>query len=250
MIEEGADLASDVRVGPYSIVSGETTIGSGTSLGGHVVTEGRVRIGENNTISDGVIIGTRPQSRVIEHEDTGVWIGDDNVLREYVTINRAMEEAGKDTRIGNNNMLMAYSHVAHDCLLEDEVTLTNSVALAGHVTIEERVNVGGLTAFHQHVRVGAYAMIGGLSRINQDVVPYIRVAGNPAEVYDLNAIGLRRNGFDREARSRLKEAFRYLFREGLNTSQALQKIRREMPENDSVRRLVEFVEASDRGIQK
>lgn len=207
-------------------------------------------IGEDNDIRQGAIIGTEPQSWEIDHDDTGVTIGDRNIIREYVTVNRAMEESGNHTRIGDDNMIMAYCHVAHDCEVKHDTTLTNNVTLAGHVTIEEHVNIGGLTAFHQFVRVGSYSMIGGLSRINQDVVPFIRIAGNPAEVYDLNAIGLRRNGFSRDDRSALKEACNYLFHEGLNTSQALEAIRDDMELIAPVQQLIDFIEGSDRGIHK
>jgi UDP-N-acetylglucosamine acyltransferase len=252
VIEDGAELAEDVSVGPYSVISSKTTIGSGTEIGTRVTTEGPVEIGSGNQIGTGAVIGTKPQDWSYDGEETGVVIGDDNVIREYATVNRSSSGPDGDTVIGDENMIMTYCHVAHDCEIGDDVSMANGVTLAGHVTVEDHVMMGGLTPVHQFVRIGAYSMVGGLSRINKDVPPFIRISGNPAQVYDVNAIGLKRNGIDSEGRKNIKKAFRLIYRENYNTSQALEKIRgsEELEGETHVQHLVEFIEESERGIHK
>ncbi|MFP4687027.1 MAG: acyl-ACP--UDP-N-acetylglucosamine O-acyltransferase [bacterium] len=249
VIEDGAELDSNVSVGPYSIVSSKTRIGAGTEVGPHVLIEGNVEIGSGNVIRNGAVIGTPPQDWSYKGNDTGVKIGNDNVLREYITINRSTTE-GSPTEIGDENMIMAYCHVAHDCSIGCGNALANGVTLAGHVKVHDHVMMGGLTPVHQFVTIGSYAMVGGLSRLNKDVPPYVRIAGNPAKIFDLNVIGLRRNNFSDETRRVLKKAYKIVFRSKNNTSQALKQIRSELPELAEIKQFVEFIENSERGIHK
>jgi UDP-N-acetylglucosamine acyltransferase len=249
VIEDGAQLDSDVSVGPYSIISASSKIGAGTRIGPHVLVEGTVEIGERNEIRNGAVIGTPPQDWSYEGVDTGVKIGDDNVLREYITINRSTTE-GSPTLIGNENMIMAYCHVAHDCALGDGNAFANGVTLAGHVSVHNKVMMGGLTPVHQFVTIGSYAMVGGLTRLNKDVPPYVRISGNPAKIFDLNVIGLRRNDFSAETRRNLKKAYKIIFRSNNNTSQALEAIENELPESPEIELLINFIENSERGIHK
>jgi len=248
-VHDDAHLAPDVSVGPYSIISSEARIGAGTTIGPHVLIKGAVEIGENNEIHKGAVIGTPPQDWSYQASDTGIVIGNNNVLREYITINRSTSE-DEDTVVGNENMIMAYCHIAHDCKVGDGNALANGVTLAGHVTVENKVVMGGLTPVHQFVRIGSYAMVGGLSRLNKDVPPFIRIFGNPAQIVDINSIGLRRNDFSADTRKLLKRAFKIIFRSNNNTSQALEKIADELPRDEHLDRLVEFIRQSERGIHK
>ena len=249
VIEEGAKLDEDVSVGPYTIVSSEAVIEAGTSIGSHVLIEGSVKIGRGNQIMNGAVIGSPPQDWSYSGAKTGVTIGDNNVLREYITINRSTSEEA-DTSIGDDNMIMAYCHIAHDCKVGNGNALANGVTLAGHVEVKNKVMMGGLTPVHQFVTIGSYAMVGGLSRLNKDVPPFIRIAGNPARVFDLNIIGLRRNEFSADTRRQLKKAYKIVFRSKNNTSQALDKIREEMADSKEVMQLVDFIGNSERGIHK
>lgn len=249
VVKDGAELADDVSVGPYSIISSEAKIDSGVEIGPHVLLEGKVEIGKNNEIRNGAVIGTPPQDWSYEGNDSGVKIGDDNIFREYITINRATE-SGSMTEVGDDNMIMAYSHIAHDCQVGDDNALANGVTLAGHVEVGSHVMMGGLTPVHQFVRIGSYTMVGGLSRLNKDVAPYIRIAGNPAQAYDLNSIGLRRNDIPSEIRQELKKAVRLIFHSDNNTSQALEEIEAELDSSPELDHLVEFIRSSERGIHK
>ncbi len=249
IVHDGAELDKDVEIGPFSIVSSETKVGAGTKIGARVTFEGEVIVGKNNEIQNGAVLGTPPQDWSYEGNDTGVKIGDDNILREFITINRATE-SGSYTTVGNDNMIMAYSHIAHDCSVGNNNALANGVTLAGHVEVQDHVMMGGLTPVHQFVKIGSHTMVGGLSRLNKDVPPYIRISGNPAKVYDLNSIGLRRHGISGADRRLLKRAVRIIFHSDLNTSQALDKIETEMETNPHLEILINFIRNSERGIHK
>lgn len=250
LIGDDVELGTDVSVGPYTVIEDDVRIGDGTTVGPRCQIEGNTTIGPDNSFQVGCVIGTEPQDWSYDEEnDTGVVIGSGNVLREYVTINRATTD-GERTRLGDDNMIMSYSHVAHDCVVGDDVDMANGVSLAGHVTIGDHAIISGHTGFHQFVRVGEYAMVGGLSRIVKDVVPYVRVSGNPLEVYGVNSIGLRRHDIPSETRTLLKRAFKILFRDGNNTTQALEKLRDQFSDEEVVRNLVEFIEETERGIHK
>jgi UDP-N-acetylglucosamine acyltransferase len=244
VIHPGADLHPTVQVGAYAVIGAKVSVGAGTVIGHHVVLEGSTRIGERNQIFPGAAIGLEPQDMKYSGDDTQVVIGDDNCIREYVTIHRATH-GGEVTAIGNHNLLMAYTHVGHNCVIADQVIITNSVALAGHIHIESRARIGGVVGVHQFVHIGQYSMIGGMSRIDRDVPPYMLVEGNPSRVRSLNTVGLKRAGFadpDRDnAYQMLKKAFRLLYRSGLTLNQALDQLNL-LPENEHIRHLHNFMQ--------
>jgi UDP-N-acetylglucosamine acyltransferase len=209
--------------------------------------DGPLTAGADNRFHHGAAIGGAPQDLKFAGARSWVRIGSANVFREYVTVNRATEEGG-ETVIGDHNLLMAYVHVAHDCLLQDHVVLANSVNLAGHVEIEHHAIVGGITGVHQFVRIGAYSITGGGSRVPKDMPPYMKSAGNPLRVVGLNTVGLERNGFPDDVRRALKSAYRTLYRSQLNVTQAVNQIRAEHADVPEVEHLLEFIGATHRGI--
>ncbi|NLE64414.1 MAG: acyl-ACP--UDP-N-acetylglucosamine O-acyltransferase [Elusimicrobia bacterium] len=242
-------LADNVRIGPYVVIDGDVTIGSGTEIGAHTTISGWTRIGEGNRIFPHASIGQDPQDKKHKRDDkTWLEIGSNNVFREFTTANRGTIDGGGVTRIGNGNLFMAYSHAAHDCQVGDGCVLANSVALAGHVHVEDRAIVGGLVGVHQFVRIGTMSMIGGCTKVSQDIPPFAMSVGIPALVYGLNIVGLRRSQMPTESIKALKEAFRVLFFSGLSRSSALERVEREVPQGPDVRRLVEFVRSSERGV--
>ena len=224
VIHPKSELHPTVQVGAYAVIGANVKVGLETIIGAHVVLEGPCEIGARNQIFPGAAIGMEPQDLKFVGEPTWVKIGDNNLIREYVTINRATG-AGEATVIGNNNLLMAYVHVAHNCIIEDNVIIPNSVALAGHVHIESRARLGGVLGVHQFVRIGQHAMVGGMARIDRDVPPYMLVEGNPARVRTLNLVGLKRSGMNSTDLQVLKKAFRILYRSGLSFKEALEQTR-------------------------
>lgn len=248
IIHSGAQLGEDVEVGPYTIIGENVTIGRGTKIRPHVHLEGWTTIGEDCQIFTGATIGN--DSKDLKYEQgsrTFAIIGDRNVIREYASISRA---TGKDdaTVIGNDNLLMTFVHVAHDCKIGNNIILASFATLGGHVVIEDRAIIGAQAAFHQFVRVGTMALAGACSKVVQDIPPYMISDGFPASVRGLNVVGLRRNGVSPEARLLLKKAHKLLFRSNLNRTQALEKIREEVEMCEEVAHLLEFVESSERGI--
>lgn len=221
LVAEGATLADDVEVGPYSIISADSVIGTGCVLGAHVILEHRVVLGEGTKVGHGAIIGADPQDLSFDpaRTDAGVRIGKNNTFREYVTIHRATEENG-DTVVGDGNYLMTGCHVGHDSVLCNGIIIANNVLLAGHVHVEDRVVFGGGTALHQFMRIGTHAMVGGGCRFSKDIPPFL-IGTRQNLVAGINAIGLRRAGFSKEARSDIRRAFGLLYLSGLNVSQAL-----------------------------
>lgn len=246
VIDEGAKLHPTVKVGPYAVIGSQVTIGAGTEIGAHVVIDGHTTIGANNRIFPGAAIGLESQDLKDDGSMSRVDIGDNNLIREYVTINRATT-AGAATLVGHNNMLMAYSHVAHNCVVENQVIIANSVALAGHVHVESGARISGLIGVHQFVHIGRLAMIGGLTRIDRDVPPYTLVNGNPAEVRGLNQIGLQRAGLtaldDGQAYRELKQAYRLVYRSEESVSDAVAKLS-QWEQNDLVRHFSQFLQAA------
>jgi UDP-N-acetylglucosamine acyltransferase len=245
IVAPGAQLGSDVRVGPFAVIEADVVVGDGCEVGAHAVLHDGCRLGRRVRVAPHAVLAGAPQILGHAPVPSFVTIGDDSVIREYVTVHRAAREGG-ETRVGRRCMLMALCHLAHDCQIADGAIITSYAALAGHVEIGESAVLGGLAAFHQHVRVGRLAMVGGMSRVIQDVPPFVIVEGNPCRVRGLNSVGLRRAGFAPEARRALKRAFRLLYRSGLNTSQALRAIQGE-PGGDAVDQLVAFVASSKRG---
>lgn len=248
-VDDSVELGADVEVGPFTTLEGDVRVGPGTRIGPRVTIRGPARLGSGNEVYAGTVIGTPPQDWSYEESDSGVVIGSDNILREYVTVNKATTPDAH-TRIGDDNMIMAYCHVAHDCDVGSDIDMANNVNLSGHVSIGDHAVVSGLTAFQQFVRVGDYAMVGGLSRIVKDVVPYARVSGNPLEVYGPNTVGLRRNEFTSDQRLTIKKAFKTLFRDNNSTSKALEELREQFDGNETIDPLIEFVETSERGIHR
>ena len=222
-------------------------INDGVEIKSHVVIGENTTIGKNSTIFHGAIVGEIPQDLKFKGEETTTEIGENTVIREYVTIHRGTSDR-RETVIGNNCLIMAYAHVAHDCLLGDNVILANAVNLAGHVTLGDYATLGGLVPVHQFVRIGAHSYIGGGFRVPKDVPPFILASSEPLKYSGLNVIGLRRRGFTPESRELMKKAYRILFRSGNNTSQALEKIKSELTQTEEIRAIIEFVEQTERGI--
>ncbi|MGQ9705854.1 MAG: acyl-ACP--UDP-N-acetylglucosamine O-acyltransferase [bacterium] len=247
IIGDGAKISDNVDIGAYSIISSETTIGSFTRIDDGVLIDGRTTIGNNCRIFHGCAIGCPPQDLKYSGEETDVVIGDNNVIREFVTIHRGTKAKGT-TEIGNGNLIMAYVHIAHDCTIGNNCIIANSSALAGHIIIDDFAIIGGLVPIHQFCRVGKYAMVGGMSRITKDVIPFSLVAGNPPRVYGLNTVGLNRHKFRKERINILEQTFNILFRSGLNITQALQKIDVEIEKTEDILYLTEFIKSSQRGI--
>jgi UDP-N-acetylglucosamine acyltransferase len=247
IVHPEARLADDVVVGPYCLIGPEVELGAGCRLESHVRLDGPLKAGTSNHFFHGAAVGGPPQDLKYKGARTGVRLGSNNVIREYVTVNRATAEDG-DTVIGSGNLLMAYVHIAHDCIVHDHVILANSVNLAGHVEVEHHAIVGGVTPIHQFVRIGKYAIVGGGSRVPKDMPPFLKAAGNPLRVVGPNSIGLERNGFSPESRRVIKDAFRTIYRSGLNVSQAVARLREEQPDSPEVACLLEFIERSRRGI--
>jgi len=247
IIDPGAELDEGVTVGPWAIVGPGVRVGAGTEIGPNAYLERDVTVGRECRIFKGAVLGTDPQDLKFRGETTRLEVGDRTVIREYATLNRGTSAAGV-TRVGDDCLLMAYTHVAHDCILGNHVILSNAVNMAGHVELGDWVIVGGVTPIHQFVRVGSHAFIGGLSRISQDVPPFCRVAGSPPKLYGLNSVGLERRGFSSETRALLKRAYRILFQSNLNVSQGLERARAEVEQTVEVRLLLDFIESSERGI--
>jgi UDP-N-acetylglucosamine acyltransferase len=247
IVDPGAELAPGVQVGPRAILGPNVRVGAGTEIGPGVLIERNTVIGEGCRIFQGAVLGSDPQDLKFEGEDTWLRIGDRTQIREYATLNRGTAYSG-ETVVGSDCLLMAYVHVAHDCRLGDRVLISNATQLAGHVTIEDWAILSGLVAVHQFVRIGRHCFIGGLSRISQDVIPFTRVSGNPPKIYGLNSVGLERRGFSVETRKALKSAYRMLFQSGLLLSQALVRVREEMAMEGEVAELINFIEASERGV--
>ncbi|MGF1493155.1 MAG: acyl-ACP--UDP-N-acetylglucosamine O-acyltransferase [Microcoleaceae cyanobacterium] len=223
VIHPGAELHPTVQVGAYAVIGEHVKIGPGTTIGTHVVIDGWTEIGARNQIFSGAIIGSEPQDLKYQGAVTFVKIGNENLIREYVTINRATY-AGEETRIGDRNLLMAYSHVGHNCVLEDQVIVANNVALAGHVYIESQARLSGVLGVHQFVHIGKLSMIGGMTRVDRDVAPFMLVEGNPSRVRSLNLVGLKRAGFVAEEMALLKQAFRLLYRSEYSLEKALSEL--------------------------
>lgn len=250
IIDPSAEIGAEIEIGPYCVIGAGVGLGDGCVLHSHVVLTGPAKIGPRNTFYPHACIGGRTQDLKYAGEPTYLEIGHDNVFREHVTVNRS-DKAEDLTRIGSHGNFLAYSHVAHDCKVGDHVILSNNGTLAGHVTVEDHVILGGLTAVHQFCRLGAHAITGGCSKIIQDIPPYMIADGNPATIRGINKIGLERNGVAEETRKAIARAHRTLFRSGLNTTQALARLREdESSRLAEVAHLIGFFEHSERGITR
>jgi UDP-N-acetylglucosamine acyltransferase len=250
VVHPGARLHETVEVGPYSVIGEKVTIGEGTRVGPHVVIDGRTTIGARNRIFPFASVGGAPQDLKYAGEDTQLIIGDGNTLRESTTLNIGTAGGGGVTRVGNNNLFMAYSHVAHDCVVGSGCVIANSVALAGHVVLEDSVILGGLSAVHQFTRLGKHAFIAGGSMVVMDVAPYCTAQGDRAELAGLNVVGLQRHGFSEEQIGRIKEAYKILFRSKLQLADAVAQLKAEMGGQSEIDYLVDFVSQSKRGLTR
>ena len=249
IISPKAKLDSGVLVGPYSTISDNVSIGADTKIGAHCVIEGNTTIGKSCEIFTGAVVGSRPQDIKFKGEKVFLEIGNNNIIREYCTLNPGTGEGAK-TIIGDNNLLMAYSHVAHDCKVGNGCVLANNSTLAGHVTIEDQAVIGGIVAIHQFVRIGMLAIIGGCSKVVQDIPPFSTCDGHPARVYGLNLIGLRRKGISHESIKQLDQAFKLIFNSGLSVKHALEKVEKELEKSEEITYLINFAKSSERGLTR
>ncbi|MBI4746131.1 MAG: acyl-ACP--UDP-N-acetylglucosamine O-acyltransferase [Deltaproteobacteria bacterium] len=249
VVHPNAEIAEDAEIGPYAVIGEFVKIGSRTRIGSHTVIEGWTEIGKNCDINHSVVIGAPPQDIHYKGQRAFVKIGDNNVLREFVTIHRASNEDGVTT-IGNGNYFMTYCHVAHDCKVGNNIIMANNAGLSGHVEVGDNAVISGLLGVHQFVRIGTMCMVGGMSRVLRDIVPYIITEGHTAAPRGLNVIGLRRNGVGSETRSEIKKAYKLLFRSGLTTQEALSRIKTEVRDTKEIQEFVRFVEGSKRGIAR
>lgn len=250
IIDSKADLDSNVDVGPHSIIGANVQIGSGTVIGPLVVIQPHVEIGPDCHIFQYASIGAVPQALKFQGEETYVKIGRGTVIREFVTVNRGTGFGGEITEVGEENFLMAYVHIAHDCKTGRNVIFANNATLAGHIVIEDFVTVGGLVAIHQFVRIGNYAYIGGKSAVVKDIPPYVIAAGDRAKLHGLNSVGLKRHGFSQETMSSLKKAYRIIFRIGLTLNEAIERVKAEVEQVPEVNDLIRFIKSSKRGITR
>jgi UDP-N-acetylglucosamine acyltransferase len=253
VVDPSAELDSSVTVGPYAVIEGGVRIGAETTVSAHAVVSGPTTIGERNFIGSFAVVGGAPQDLGYKGEPTELIIGSDNQIREYASIHRGTPSGKRRTVIGNFNLLMAYTHVAHDCSIGNHVIMANVATLAGHVEVGDRASIGGLVAIHQFCRIGTFSYIGGVSGIGLDVPPYVILAGtrNRTRISGVNKVGLKRNGFSRETIRMLDTAFRIIFRTpNLLMKDAIEVARKEFPECPEVQILVKFFEDSKRGVVK
>jgi UDP-N-acetylglucosamine acyltransferase len=248
IISSHAEIEDDVVIGPFCIIGEGVHIKKGSKLIANVILECNTEIGNNCTIYPFTSLGLPPQDMKYKGEKTGVKIGDNNTIREYITIHRASVSGDGITTIGDNNFLMAYVHIAHDCKIGNHVIMANVATLAGHVVVEDHTVIGGLVAIHQFTRIGAYAMVGGFSGVGQDIPPYMIASGARAKLFGLNAIGLKRHGFSDQTINELKKAYKIIFREKHTLKEAIKKIQEDLPYTDEIKHLIEFIQKNKRGI--
>lgn len=250
IVDPSVSLGSDVTIGPWSLIGPDVEIGDGTWIGPHVVIQGPARIGRDNRIFQFCSLGADPQDKKYggERDQTRLEIGDRNTLREYCTMNRGTVQGGGVTLIGDDNWIMAYVHIAHDCIVGSHTVFANGASLAGHVIVEDYAILGGFSLVHQYCRVGAYSFAALSSIVVKDVPPYVMVSQNPAKVHGLNREGLKRNGLSNETINLLRRAYRILYRENLTVSESIERLKALAPESPEIARLIEFVGKCTRGI--
>lgn len=247
VVAPGARIAKNVEIGPYAVIGENVEIGEGTKIGPHVVITGWTQIGKDCKIFQGASIGEEPQDLKFKGEKSYTFIGDRTTIREGATVHRATGE-GEETRIGNDCLLMALTHVAHNCVIGNNVIMSNLASLAGHAIVEDRAVVGGMAGVHQFVKIGRNAMVGGMSKLTQDVVPFTIVDGQPAKVVGLNSVGISRAGVTLEARRNIKKAYKILYRSGLRLAEAIAVIEQEVDSCEEVEHFLRFLRNADRGI--
>jgi UDP-N-acetylglucosamine acyltransferase len=248
VVSPQAHIAQDAQVGPFSIIGPDVVIGAGTWVGPHVVINGPTRIGAGNKIFQFASLGDAPQDKKYNGEPTYLEIGDRNVFRESVTVNRGTTHDKGVTHIGSDNLLMAYSHVAHDCHLGDQIVMANCATLGGHVEIGDWVTLGGLSAVHQHTKVGAHSFIAHNAAVTRDVPPYIMAVGRPAVPHSVNSVGLQRRGFTPKQILNIRRAYRVLYRSGLKLKAAVEELEKAAETQEEIRPFVEFIKRSERSI--
>ena len=249
IIHSAAQVGEGCIIGPYCVIGEHVSLGVGCKLHSHVVIDGHTTLGARNEIFPFACIGLKTQDLKWKGGATRVEIGDDNTFRENVTVNSATADGGA-TRIGSHNHILAYAHIAHDCTLGNHIIMSNVATLAGHIVVEDYAVVGGLAAVHQFCRIGKMSIIGGCSKVVQDVPPFMLVDGNPAETRTINKVGLERNGVAEEVQNALKQAYKILFRDGLIISNALARIETELPASQELNHLIQFARSSERGLSK
>jgi len=251
IIDPKAEIGEEVEIGPYSVIEKDVVIDEGTKIGPHVVIRQGTHIGKRCQVSQFASIGEAPQFSGYKGEKTLLQIGDNNVIREFVTLHRGTVKGGGKTVIGNENFIMAYSHVAHDCQIGNQVVMANGATLAGHILIEDFAIIGGLSAIHQFCRVGAYAIIGGLTGVLMDIPPYTKAQGDRAKLFGLNSVGLKRANFSEETLRALKKAYRIIFRSGLTLEKAMKQVGEdEISQTPEVQHFLQFIQGSKRGISR
>ncbi|MHB1398940.1 MAG: acyl-ACP--UDP-N-acetylglucosamine O-acyltransferase [Trichloromonadaceae bacterium] len=250
IVHPGAKIATGVEIGPYAVIGEHVCLGEGTTVGPHAVIEGWTEIGRDNRIFQFASVGAAPQDLKFHGEKSFLRIGDRNMVREFVTLHRGTESGGGVTVIGSDNLFMAYSHVAHDCVVGNRVILANGATLAGHVQVDDFAILGGLSAVHQFTRVGAHVMVSGGSMVAQDIPPYTIAQGDRAKTVGLNLVGLKRRGFSEQALRSIKQAYKIIFRSGLRQEEALQKIAAEVVSGPELEVFVEFIKNSQRGVAR
>lgn len=249
VIHASARIAKNVEIGPWTIIGENVDIGEGCRIGSHVVIEKNTTLGVNNHVYSNAVLGSDPQHMGYKGEPTWLEIGDDNTIREFVTINRGTQATGM-TKIGSHNYLMSYSHVAHDCVVGNHVVFANSAMIAGHVTVGDHAILGAFSGVHQFVNIGEYCFLGRATKIFQDILPYMLVIGNPGAPRSLNSVGLRRHGFTREDMFQLKEAFSIIFRRGLKQIEVIAELEQLAKHNHRVHVLLQAVKNAERGIAR
>ncbi len=249
IIHPSAKIAANVSIGPWTLIGENVEIGAGTQIASHVVIEKNTRIGENNRILSHAVLGTDSQHLAYQGEESWLEIGNDNVIREFVTINRGTKEVGV-TKIGNHVYLMSYVHIAHDCCLGDHIIFVNNASIAGHVTIKSHAILGAFSAVHQFVTIGEYSFLGRAAKIYQDILPYMLATGNPGVPRGLNLVGLRRHQFSAESIASLKKAFAVIYRQGLSREAILQKLQTMVASQAHIQTIIDAFACSKRGIAR
>ncbi len=250
IVDPSAEIDSNVKIGPFSIIKSDVCIGSGTEIGPYATIDQYVTIGSDCQIFQYSSIGAAPQDLKFTGEKSYLKIGRGTIIREFATINRGTELGGGYTEVGENNYLMAYTHIAHDCRTGKNVVLANNATLGGHVILGNNVTLGGLVAVHQFAQIGDYAYIGGKSAVVKDIPPYVIAAGDRASLHGLNNVGLKRNNFSKSSIAAIKKAYRIVFRIGLTTKQAMERVKAEVEQIPEVKNFMDFIKNSSRGITR
>ncbi len=248
IVSPGAELDAGVTIGPYAVIGPGVRLGAGTTVGAHAVLKGPTTIGRDNRIFQFASVGEDPQDKKYRGEETRLEIGDRNTFREFTTINRGTAQDQGTTRIGNDNWIMSYVHVAHDCVVGNDVIFSNNATLAGHVRVEDHVICSGFSAVHQFCRLGAHSFLGGFAAVTRDVPPYVMVGGQPTAPHGINSEGLKRRGFSADQLRNIKEAYRLLYREGLQLAEARERLAELAASQPEIRILVDFIDTSERSL--